>query len=140
VNPRDLASLLTLIESGFNSDDLDRLDAVLHPDLVVHAPIPAGTGREDFKETLAAIRRGFPDGHITIEDLAVEPDRVFRRWTFQGTHRGDFIGIPATGRTVRMSGVDVERFQGGVIVEHWSFWDRLQLLEQLGVAPGQEPG
>jgi steroid delta-isomerase-like uncharacterized protein len=135
VDERDLVALLGFIEAGFNGDDLDRLDEVLAPDVVVHGPFPVEPGAESLKGALGAIRRAFPDSHVTIDDIAQQGPCIYRRWTFVGRHGGELFGIPATGREVRMSGVDVERFEGGRIVEHWSFWDRLTMMEQLGVAP-----
>lgn len=135
MSDEDLVVLLQLVEDGFNTDRLDLLDRILAPDIVCHVPFPIEPGAEAFKEALGAIRRAFPDSHVTIDDLAFGQDTIYRRWTLTGTHSGDFFGIPATGRRLEASGVDIERFENGRIVEHWSFWDRLHVLEQLGVAP-----
>ena len=134
----DVVMLLGLVEHGFNTGDLDALDDVLAPDVVVHSPLPVPPGAEGLKATFAEIRKGFPDAHATIDDLVYEGDRIYRRWTVRGTHNGEFAGIPPTGRRIEISGVDVERFHEGRIVEHWNFFDRLLLMEQLGVAPAPE--
>jgi steroid delta-isomerase-like uncharacterized protein len=133
VDERNLVSLLQPIEHGFNGDHLDLLDEVLAPDLVVHGPVPVDGGREGLKAALGAIRAAFPDSHVTIDDLAFGGETIYRRWTIEGTHDGEFFGVPATRRQIRISGVDVDRFEDGVVVEHWSFWDRAELLDQLGV-------
>ena len=135
-----LVALLRLIEDGFNNDRLDSIDAIVHPDLVVHAPMPTGGGAEGWKQALAAVRQGFPDGRVEIDDWAEIGDRIYRRWSFSGTNTGAFMGMPPTGRAVSLSGVDIERFDEDKIVEHWSFWDRMLLLEQLGLAPSLGPG
>jgi predicted ester cyclase len=135
VDERNLVSLLHLIEHGFNGDRLDLLDEVLAPDLVVHGPVPIAPGREGLKAALGAIRGAFPDSHVAIDDLAFGGATIYRRWTIRGTHTGDFFGVAPTGRPIHLSGVDVDRFEGGMVVEHWSFWDRAELLSQIGVGP-----
>ena len=135
MDERNLVSLLHLIEHGFNGDRLDLLDEVLAEDLQVHGPVPVEPGREGLKSALRAIRAAFPDSHVTIDDLAFGGETIYRRWTIGGTHTGGFFGIEPTGRRIQISGVDVDRFDGGLVVEHWSFWDRAELLGQLGVGP-----
>jgi steroid delta-isomerase-like uncharacterized protein len=126
-------ALVGLIEKSFHEHTLEQLDALLDANLVVHGPIPLEQGAEGFKRSLASTREAFPDMRITIEDGAAHESLVFRRWSMSGTHRGVFLGVPATGRTITLSGVDVERLESGRIVEHWSYWDRMSLAEQLGV-------
>lgn len=135
MDERNLVSLLHLIEHGFNGDRLDLLDEVLAENLRVHGPVPVEPGREGLKSALGAIRAAFPDSHVTIDDLAFGGETIYRRWTIVGTHTGGFFGVEPTGRRIQMSGVDVDRFEGGLVVEHWSFWDRAELLGQLGVGP-----
>ena len=135
MDERNLVSLLHLIEHGFNGDRLDLLDDVLAEDLQVHGPMPVEPGREGLKSALGAIRAAFPDSHVTIDDLAFGGEAIYRRWTIVGTHTGGFFGVEPTGRRIQMSGVDVDRFEGGLVVEHWSFWDRAELLGQLGMGP-----
>ena len=135
MDERNLVSLLHLIEHGFNGDRLDLLDDVLAEDLQVHGPMPVEPGREGLKSALGAIRAAFPDSHVTIDDLAFGGETIYRRWTIVGTHTGGFFGVEPTGRRIQMSGVDVDRFEGGLVVEHWSFWDRAELLGQLGMGP-----
>ena len=84
---------------------------------------------------MAVLRNAFPDGHLTLEDMVAEGDRVAARWTFQGTHRGQFMGIAATDKAVSISGIEIERFAGGRIVEHWEQADIMSLMQQLGAIP-----
>jgi len=133
VDERNLVSLLHLIENGFNGDRLDLLDQVLAPDVVTHGPMPIEGGREGLKAALGGIREAFPDSHVVIDDLAFGGETIYRRWTITGTHTGAFQALPPTGRPILMHGVDVDRFEGGMVVEHWSFWNLAELLQQLGV-------
>jgi predicted ester cyclase len=80
-----------------------------------------------------AFRSAVPDLHCKIEDLLVSGDKITARLTFTGTHKGEFMGYPATGKPVRFFAIDVLRIRGGRIVEDWHLEDNLSLLEQLGV-------
>jgi len=73
-----------------------------------------------------------PDLHCTIEDLLVSGDKITARLLFTGTHKGEFMGHPATGKPVKFFAIDILRIRGGKIVEDWHLEDNLNLLEQLG--------
>ncbi|MFN2545157.1 MAG: ester cyclase [Actinomycetota bacterium] len=135
-----LVMLLRLVEDGFNTGRFDRLDEIFHPDVVVHAPFPVDPGVEGLRSGFERIREGFPDSHAEIDDFVDAGDRIYRRWTVTGTHTGTWFGIPPTGRRIEINGVDIERFEGGLIVEHWTIWDRMVMLEQLGLAPPMGAG
>jgi len=85
-----------------------------------------------------AFRRAVPDLHCKIEDLLVSGDKVTARLVFTGTHKGEFMGHPPTGRPVRFSAIDVLRIRNGRIVEDWHLEDNLTLLQQLGVVAFQK--
>jgi steroid delta-isomerase-like uncharacterized protein len=84
---------------------------------------------------VAAFRNVFPDLEGTLEDQAAEDDKVVNRYTGQGTHQGEFLGVAPTGKGVELSGVTIHRISGGKIVEAWDFYDGLGLLRQLGAMP-----
>ena len=77
----------------------------------------------------------FPDAQITIEGSISEQNMVASRWTITGTHHGEFQGIPPTGRPIRMPGVDFSRVVDGKIAEHWSQFDVVGVLQQIGAMP-----
>ncbi len=120
-------AVFALISTG----DLARVEELVAPDYVDHRGGPPG--REGFVLGLGMIRAAFPDWTSTPDDLVVEGDRVGARWTVRGTHRGDFMGLPATGRAVEMREAGILRFQDGRLVELWRVADELALLRQLGV-------
>ena len=95
--------------------------------------------RDGQKQRLAAFRTAFPDMQLTIEDMLTEGDRVAFRSTLRGTHRGSFLGIPSTGRTVTVSLIDVMRIEQGQIIEHWGGPDLFDLLQQLGASMSAGP-
>jgi predicted ester cyclase len=77
----------------------------------------------------------FPDTKMTIEDQLAEGDKVTTRWTATGTHTGELMGIPATGKAVTVTGFDITRYSGGKSVEHWGQFDQMGMMQQLGVIP-----
>ena len=115
------------------------IDEICSPEFVNHST-PPGTpaDREGIKIVTAIFRRSFPDSYFTVEDMVAEGDKVATRKTFHGTHEGDFMGIPPSGRTVTMGLIDIVRISEGRVVEHWSMGDSLGMMRQLGVVP--QPG
>ena len=121
------------VEEVQNGGNLAVVDEVAAPDYVNHtsqAGVPAN--REGLKQLTAMFRRAFPDGRMTIEDMVAEEDRVATRKTFRGTHRGELMGIPPTGRAVAIQLIDIVRLADGKAVESWNAADDLGLLQQLG--------
>jgi predicted ester cyclase len=82
-----------------------------------------------------ALYTAFPDSHFMLEDLIAEGDKVVQRYTIRGTHRGNFMGVPATGKVVTFTGIVISRFAGGKFVEEWDNQDVLGLMQQLGAIP-----
>ena len=110
-------------------------------DYVAHAPAslePAPLDGEAWTKFLAGFVEGFPDLKITVEDAVAEGDLVAQRVHFEGTHTGEFQGLPPTNRKVDFHGLELNRFVEGRVVEHWFQLDSLTLLQQLGltVVPG----
>jgi len=97
-------------------------------------------GPDAQKQSIAALRAAFPDFQLTIEDLIAEGDKVVLHWTARGTHKGEFMGIAPTGKQATVTGLSISRFAGGRIVELREIWDRLGLLQQLGVVPPMGEG
>ena len=105
-----------------------------------HNPgVPNGGSREGFKQFNSVFRSAFPDLRISQDDVIAEGDQVVTRFTVHGTHQGELQGIPPTGKQMTITGIEIVRVSGGKIVEAWSEFDQLGMLQQLGVipAPGQ---
>ena len=127
------------VEEVINQGNTDAIDELIDPGVVDHAAPPGfPTGREGAKQFAAMMRSAFPDLHLTIEDMIAEGDKVVMRSTWSGTHEGEFMGIPATGRQVTVSAIDITRVADGRMVEHWEQFDALGLMQQLGVVPPPE--
>lgn len=131
------------VEEVINQGNIEAIDELLDPGVVDHAAPPGfPTGREGAKQFFAMMRSAFPDLHLTIEDMIAEGDKVVMRSTWSGTHQGEFMGIPATGKRVTVSAIDISRVADGRMVEHWEQFDALGLMQQLGVVlpPEQTSG
>jgi steroid delta-isomerase-like uncharacterized protein len=117
---------------------LDLVDELFAPEYVGHPSGPEETvrGPEGVKEYVGRLRAGVPDLTVTIEDQVADGDKVATRWTAQGTHDGELMGIDPTGRAATVTGITIQRIGGaGQIVEGWTNWDMLGMLQQLGAAP-----
>lgn len=124
-------------DEAWNKGNLTMLDEIVSPDYINHNPAIPGLppGPAGLKPILAGFRAAFPDIHFTVEEQIAEGDTVVTRWTMCGTHQGEFMGIPATHKQVKVTGIQIERLVAGKIVEHWRQSDDLGLLQQLGVVP-----
>jgi len=113
-------------------------DEFIRADLIDHtlmSSLPPGLA--GFKLQVGGFRTAFPDLHVSVDDLIAQGDGAAARITFRGTHRGEFVGVPATGNSVTMGAIGILRFDGGEVVEHWATLDLLGLMQQIGVAPKQ---
>ena len=125
-----------LLEDDISRNDRAVAERIIHPDFFDHTNPPGMQhGLAGHNAIVALFHAAFPDQWWQIEDLIAEGDRVVARTTMRGTHDGDFFGIPATGRSVRLTGVHVMRIADGRIVEHWGNNDDLGLMRQLGAIP-----
>lgn len=119
----------------FHAGRLETADEILAPGFVFHMPDQDVHGAEGAKQLATALRVAFPDMQITHEDTIAAGEKVAIRWTVRGTHRGDFRGVPATGKPMRSSGIDLYHLRDGKIVEAWLTWDLHGMLQQIGAVP-----
>jgi steroid delta-isomerase-like uncharacterized protein len=118
--------------------EIERAGEFAWEDVVEQVPLPGqGPGLEGLKDILRAMRAGFPDLAFTIEEQISEGDKVASRFTWTGTHRGAFLGIPATGRPVRVWGMVIDRLVDGRIKETRILMDTMGMMAQLGIVPAQ---
>lgn len=125
--------LIRRYQDAYNSNKLEVLDELLHPDWKTNAwPDGVPQSVDSAKAFYQAVQEMFSDVEYTTEDLIAEGDRVVQRWTFRATHAGVFIGLPPSGKTITAAGISIFRIADGKIVEHWAFADDLGFLHQLG--------
>jgi steroid delta-isomerase-like uncharacterized protein len=126
-----------LFEEVWNKGNLPVADGLFAPTYVHHdASTPdVGRGPESEKKRATLYRTAFQDFRLTIEDIFSEGEMVFARWTCRGSHKGDLSGIAPTGKQFAISGMSINRFASGKMIEGWVNWDALGLMQQLGVVP-----
>ena len=123
------------VERVLNGGDLNAIDEIMAPNYVGHVPGFPDADREGDKQLIGMLRTAFPDLRVQIEDQIAVGDRVVHRLRAEGTHLGEFQGIPPTGNRVTVTGVNINRFVDGRVAEAWGFLDMLGLLQQVGAVP-----
>ena len=128
-----------ILDEVWNKRNMAVIDELVDADFIFHDPMApqAASGVESYKMFVKANLAAFPDLHLTVHDSIGEGETVATRWTATGTHTGDLGGIPATGRTVSITGMNFSRIVNGEFVESWGSWDRLGMFQQLGLALAQ---
>jgi steroid delta-isomerase-like uncharacterized protein len=128
-------------EEVWNKGNLVVVDELVASDFDGH-PLPSdpdfGRGSAGQKQLVGMYRTAFPDVRMAIEDMTAEGDRVVLRWTARGTNTGEMMGMPATGKPVRVTGIIINRLAAGKMVEGWGNFDALGMMQQLGVIPTPE--
>lgn len=123
-----------VFEEVWNQRKLDVVDDIFATDHIFHDPFAGNVkGIEGYKQLVSRNITAFPDGQFTIEEQVAEGDKVATRWTGTGTHKGELMGIPPTNVQVTLTGIGISHIVGGKIVEGWTSWDVLGMLQQLGV-------
>jgi steroid delta-isomerase-like uncharacterized protein len=118
------------VEECIGKGDISLMDELLAPNYVMHMNAD-NFDLQGYKQFQPSVLAGFPDGHWVIEDMVAEGDRVAWRYSFYGTHLGEFMGLPATGKQLRLSGILVSRIAGGRIAEEWEIYDAMGMMQQL---------
>ena len=130
---RNSAIVRCFADEVLNDNNLDALADLVAADYVDHAlppGMPVGVG--SLRQVLGMLRSVFPDLHYRIEDLIAADDKVVVRFSRQGTHAGAFMGLQPTGRVACWTGIDIYRLAAGQIVEHWTNFDQMGMMQQLG--------
>jgi steroid delta-isomerase-like uncharacterized protein len=143
LSPQEVKTLgQRFVDEVINAHDLgDPLSELVAEDFVELNPLPGqGPGRAGLADALGAMFTGFPDLQWRTFDLLAEGDRLVALSTWTGTHQGEFMGIPATGRTVSVEAWTIDRYADGQMIESRIIMDVAGLLGQLGVLPGPESG
>ncbi len=138
------ANYRRFIEEAWNKGNLDVVEEIMSPGLVLHSPPGMPPGRESMKQLIAQFRAAFPDVCITVEDQIAERDRTVTRLTITGTHRGPFLNhsktLMPTGKRISVQVIDIFRHDAnGKLAECWSGFDLLGMLQQLGSIPEASP-
>jgi steroid delta-isomerase-like uncharacterized protein len=124
-------------EEVWNKGNVGETEAFLAPNFISHNTLGVRiVGPREYGEAVTAYRAAFPDLHTTLEDVLVDGDRVVVRGTDRGTHRGDFMGFPASGREVTTTWIEIFRMENGKAAEGWLESDSATLRDQLHAETG----
>ena len=131
-----------LVEEVLNQGNMSVIDELFSPDFVEHEKLPPEIppGREAPKVMFTMLRSAFPDFKATIEHLIAEGDKVVLSMTWTGTQKGEFMGVPPTGKSISIGVIDIIRLAEGKFVEHWGIMDSMALMQQLGAIPAPGAG
>jgi steroid delta-isomerase-like uncharacterized protein len=142
VEEKNTAAVKRFYDEVMGKGNLKVIDELVADNYVDHhAPDPKiPANKAGLNQTMAMFRTAFPDLQITVDDIIAKGDKVWAYTTTRGTNKGEFMGMPATGKKVEVKGLDIVRFVNGKAVEHWRLNDDLTMMQQLGAipAPGQE--
>jgi steroid delta-isomerase-like uncharacterized protein len=132
----NIATVRKFFEVGPSKGDLVAANALLAPDFTLHVPLPvSGPGIEAINNVIITCRAAFSGLHVTIDDLMADGDKVTCRLTARGVHGGEFMGLPATGKNITMTGIEIFRLKDGKIAELWGEANLMGLMQQLGIMP-----
>jgi len=120
---------------GPSQGDLKSADELLADDFTLHVPLPCSPGVKGMNEVITACRAAFEHLDVTVEDVVAQGDKVAARFTARGIHRGAFMGLPATGKSITITGIEIFRIENGKIAELWGEANLLGLMQQLGILP-----
>jgi steroid delta-isomerase-like uncharacterized protein len=136
------ALTVRFVEQLFNRGNLSIVGEIFAPDFIEREQLPPGipADAEGVKVLTTLLRSAFPDFKATIDDILAEGDKVVIRMTWSGTQKGEFMGVPATGKRVSFGVIDIIRITNGKVVEHWGQMDSMSLMQQLGAIPAPVAG
>jgi len=121
------------MEDIWNNKDMDSVDKLVSDDFINHSSLPGmPPNRDGLKQFISFSGNTFPDGHYAIEDMIAEGNRVMMRGSFRGTHRGEFMGVPGTGKEITNTWIVVLSIENGKVTERWGEYDALGMNLQIG--------
>ena len=129
-------------ELGPSSGDMNAANALLDPNFALHTPLPSAPGIQGINDVVTTCRAAFEHLNVTVEDMVAEGNKVTARFTARGIHKGQFMGLPPTGKSITITGIEIFRIENCKIAELWGEANMLGLMEQLGIVPafGQTQG
>lgn len=129
-----------LYEAVWNDDNPDAADELVHDEYLIHDRELAEEmrGPELYRALATGTREAFPDATFTIQDTVADEEKVAVSWRMTGTHNESLYGVDPTGRQVELTGIEINRFEDGALIETWTQTDQMSLMEQIGALPGND--
>jgi steroid delta-isomerase-like uncharacterized protein len=133
----NIAIVRKFFEVGPSKGDIAAADALLHAEFTLHTPLPTpGPGIEEMNNVITTCRAAIAGLQVTIDDIMADGNRVIARFTARGTHNGEFMGVPPTGKAITLTAIEIFRIKDGKIAELWGEVNMMGLMQQLGMLPG----
>lgn len=128
-----------LYEDVWNKGKTEFIKLLISPSHALHGPHFSGRsiGPEAYKRQILLYKSSFPDLRFTVEDLIAEMEKVVCYWTMSGSHKGEFMGAPATSRKMSVDGITIHHMTNGKIMDSYVSFDMWGLMQQLGLVPAQ---
>ncbi len=134
------AAALTKFAEAVNTSSYELFDDVVAPDSIDHDPAPGQVaGPKGYRALFTEMRRAFPDMKVEVAALVADEDAIAFAYTFTGTQDGPLMGMPATGKKVKIRGMQISKFSNGKMVERWGSSDQLGMLQQIGATTIPKP-
>jgi steroid delta-isomerase-like uncharacterized protein len=135
----DNKEIIERFERAFEAEDLETIEALCDPGFVDHNPLPGLPPTvEGYKQAIAGYKQAFPDLQLVELHVIADGDTVATRWTGAGTHQGELMGIPPTGKRIRVEGMNFYKLSNGRVTDLWTQYDGVGMLQQLGAMPAPE--
>ena len=133
----NIAGMKSFYENVINAHNADVLDKYCAVNFVDHNPDPGtdGNGLDNNKKNFKGWFASMPDVHMTIDRIAADGDYVWTMWTMSGTMKGDMGSMKATGKSAKVSGVDIVHIKDGKAIERWGYFDQMSMMQQFGLMP-----
>jgi steroid delta-isomerase-like uncharacterized protein len=132
----DNKAIVERFEHAFAANDTTVIDELCDAGLVDHNPVPGLAPTLDgLKSAITGYKAAFPDLAFDLGEIAADGDTVATRWTASGTHEGEILGIPASGRRISVEGMNFYHLRDGRITDVWTQFDAVAMLQQLGAMP-----
>jgi len=135
MSDQNVAIVRRWFQEVWNEGRLDTIHELMAADAVgigQAGPEAVIRGPKEFQVFVEKLRGAFPDIHVNIEDAFASEDKVATRWSATMTHKGDHLGIPASGKGVRITGITIARITNGQIVQGWDNWDQFTMMREIG--------
>ena len=133
-------AIIARFYDGINAGDLEVIDELIADDFVEREDFPGiSPDKEGTRQFFTIFRTAFPDLHMEAHEAVIDGDLACVRSTMSGTHEGDFMGMPPSGKRFEVTAFDLVRLRDGQVIEHWGLMDAMKMMQQLGAMPEQAP-
>lgn len=124
-----------IYDEAISSGIYDVIGELIASNYVSHGLPMSVNGPQEFRQSVETFRSAFPDLYMLVEEQIADGDRVSNQGYITGTHRGEFLGVPASGQQIKVNVISIWRFENGKVAESWVQLDLMSLMRQIGAVP-----